>query len=1429
MVAILLAPHRYSPTWYVARFEMTAGFLAVMFGFLREYVRLYRIEREKSLALLASIAERDRAEAAVSESERKYAALFDKAPFALVLTREPGARIVSVNDAFEALSGFARDELVGNNVVELGIADAASHAQIAAEMQAHGAVRDFECVRKTKAGAARWVSLNLDRVAIGGAEHVITAVRDVTDRRRLEQELKASEEKYRNLVRQAPAFIYELDFRGPQGPRFTLVNDAMCEFSGYSGEELLALNPFDYLFEEGRARFKQRIDDFLAGKTPDPHVEYRVRVRDGSERFVHLNATFTADENGKPLGATVVAHDITDRKRADEEIRELSQRLSYHMTHSPLAVIEWGPDMRLTRWEGAAERIFGWKPEEVLGKRMEDFRWIYKEDAEHVEEVSGELQDGSNPRRFSANRNYRKDGAVIDCEWYNSSLVDDAGNLRSILSRALDVTDRNRAEKFDRALDAIHRRLHAAGGIDDIMRAALEEGARAIGCDTAGLSLREGDRWRVRHIHGLPAALLGAEMNDEQEPHAVLAIRTRQAVAIDDAFNDERVNREHMRKWNVRAVLVVPMLARDEAVGVLFFNYHQGPCHFSPAHLGFANNFAASVSLALENARLLDGLRRELAERRRAEETLADSEGRLRLFVEHAPAAIAMFDREMRYIAVSRRWAADYRLGSEEIVGRCHYDVFPEITERWKEFHRRGLAGETLREDEDRFDRAAGGAQWLRWEIRPWGSPSAAGGIVIFTEDITEQKAREQRIARLSSLYAMLSRANEAIVRTRDEAAMYREVCEIVADEGNFPLAWIGRVNDGRLEPLAAAGPERGCVDEIRIEADGEYGDGPAGACLRENRAVVNDDFAVGAARTPWRDATARHGLRGSACFPLRCGGEAVGTLGIYAAEPDAFDAEQMGLLDGLAADVSYAMDAFDKERQRHRAEEALRESEARFRSAFDEGAVAMTLTSLDLRLLKVNDAYCRLLGYSAAELAGLPAAKLTHPDDWPANEAGVAAVVRGEQVAFRLEKRYLRKDGAVIWVDLSTASVRDAHGKPMYLVTHLQDISAARQTREELETRVAERTAELAERAEQLRALAAELNVAEDRERRRLAQVLHDHLQQLLAAAKFSVAAALNKTADPQAQDAMLQVRELLAQSIDASRSLTAELAPPILYDGDLADALHWLARWIREKHGLEIELQLDETVDAAPDIRVLLFQATRELLFNVVKHAGVTHAKIYLEEWGADRLKISVVDHGAGFDTCRLEKQDRTVGGFGLFNIRERLQWNGGLLEIASAPGQGTRASVFGPRISTAVLAPAPPSVEPATPPADAAQSAGAAIRVLVVDDHRIVREGLISLVQEVADICVVGEAENGRQAVDLARKTAPDVVIMDINMPIMNGIEATRIITGERPQCRVIGLSMHHQSDMEAAMRSAGAVAYLPKDGPSEALIDAVRGGK
>ncbi|MFW6058673.1 MAG: PAS domain S-box protein [Phycisphaeraceae bacterium] len=391
------------------------------------------------------------------------------------------------------------------------------------------------------------------------------------------------------------------------------------------------------------------------------------------------------------------------------------------------------------------------------------------------------------------------------------------------------------------------------------------------------------------------------------------------------------------------------------------------------------------------------------------------------------------------------------------------------------------------------------------------------------------------------------------------------------------------------------------------------------------------------------------------------------------------------------------------------------------------------------------------------------------------------------------------------------------------------------------LEQRVAERTAEAEQRAAQLRALATQLTQAEQRERRRLAQTLHDHLQQLLVGVKMQLG-MLETLSAQDVPHAVAEASTLLNEAIESSRTLSHELSPPVLYDAGLGAALHWLVPRMRSKYGLVIDVHAAE--DAEPEdeaVKVFLFQAVSELLLNVVKHAHTHAARVTMQPAG-EEVCVTVTDQGAGFDPEAVN-EDREAEHFGLFGIRERFEAMGGRVRIDSAAGLGTSIALHAPRhaqdrgeVDAAPQqhdhgrhhpseAPAAPSAQPQSKPADDGHRH---IRVLLVDDHEVVRSGLRTMLEQQSDIRIIAEADDGEPAVELAETHRPDVVVMDVTMPRLNGIEATRRIKERMPEARVIGLSMHEREAMAEAMLAAGAVAYLPKGGPADDLIEAIREG-
>jgi PAS domain S-box-containing protein len=530
--------------------------------------------------------------------------------------------------------------------------------------------------------------------------------------------------------------------------------------------------------------------------------------------------------------------------------------------------------------------------------------------------------------------------------------------------------------------------------------------------------------------------------------------------------------------------------------------------------------------------------------------------------------------------------------------------------------------------------------------------------------------------------------------------------------------------------------------------------------------------------------------------------------------------------------DLAKAVEDLQHEiRRRHRAQAAVRDQARILDAIFKYTTNPLVLLDREFNFVRVNEAYAQACGRPMADCAGQNYFGLyPHAE----NQAIFQHVLRTKVPHRAVAKPLLFPDhpewGATYW-DWTLTPLLDDAGEVEFLVFSLENVTERRHADEQFR----ELNEALERRAAQLQALASELTTAEQRERRRLAQVLHDHLQQLLYAARLNVGTLRRRAEENDLQRAVQQIDQLLDQAIAESRSLTTELSPPVLYDGGLAAALEWLARQMEEKHGLCVQVSADATAQpATEEMSVLLFEAVRELLFNVVKHAEVQFAEVHMGITAEQQVSITVADQGVGFDPRRLKNEKASTAGFGLFSIRERLELAGGSVHVESTPAEGTQVTILAPQQSPATRGAAAPAAVPETPPVVSVSprvhrvaDGRRRIRVLLADDHALLREGLASLLHEEPDIELVGEAADGRAAVELALRVKPDVILMDVTMPRMDGIEATRRITAALPEVRVIGLSMHEQEDMAAAMYEAGASAYLSKGGPSESLLATIRG--
>ena len=280
------------------------------------------------------------------------------------------------------------------------------------------------------------------------------------------------------------------------------------------------------------------------------------------------------------------------------------------------------------------------------------------------------------------------------------------------------------------------------------------------------------------------------------------------------------------------------------------------------------------------------------------------------------------------------------------------------------------------------------------------------------------------------------------------------------------------------------------------------------------------------------------------------------------------------------------------------------------------------------------------------------------------------------------------------------------------------------------------------------------------------------------------------------------------------------------MLHHTDLVAALEWITHYFGKQFRLQVDLKADDGPQCRSfPLKVFVFRAVQELLFNVVKHSGVERASVDLSR--KDKfLVVTVSDNGRGLNPVLLDSGNKPTG-LGLASLRERARYIGGRLDIQSGPGRGSRFSLT-----------VPLDIEPMddSGPFKARQNPGAAsealyycdpevIRVLFVDDHKVMRHGLINLIGGQPGIHVAGEAADGLEAIEQARRLKPNVVLMDVSMPGMDGIEATRHIKAELPGVCVIGLSMHQDEQVARSMLNAGAEAFIVKTASSRELVQAI----
>ncbi len=727
-------------------------------------------------SIMRDITERKRMEQELAASEESLRTIFNSVNDAIFIHDIETGRILEVNDKFFELYGYSREEISGLDVQSLS-AGTPGYAQEDAlrllQKAAAGEPQSFEWAAKGKTGKIFPIEVHLRRVRLKGSERILATVRDVTARKMSEEALKLTQFS----VDHASVSIFLID----RNARIIYVNEQTCRSLGYSRIELTSMTVHDVDPHFPSSRWPDHWNDLK--REGSLHFETEHRKKDGMLIPIDISVNYVSFGGNEYNWA--FATDITERKKAEQKLRESEGKYRSIVDTSTEWIWEIDMQGRMTFNNPAVENILGYRAEELVGKRCFDL--LYEEDRDAAARVVRQAREQKQGWRKCLLRWKHRDGTLRFIESNSVPILSETGELTGFrgsdhdvteLTRAehalkqayseleikvrertqelakaneelrMEVTERRRAVELIRkskllsdALNNLGTVIHSSLDIDQIMQRVVKEAAQTLKVDASMIGVFEHGLFRVRYVYKLPEAFSQRTLTSKELRAMDYAAEANDAVAFNDAANDQRLNIQFVREMGIRSLLVAPIIIKSTLTGALAFYGLVNRIEFSEEHLDFARKLGVSVSLALENARLYHELQesRALAESRLRE---------LQTIYETAPVGLCFLDRNKRYVSINRRLAEINNISIQETLGRTVREVVAdEAAARTIElFCDRTLETGRPVENAEILRKAETGLTVLSHFYPVRDQTGEVIGLNIVVQDITDRKRMEQAL-----------------------------------------------------------------------------------------------------------------------------------------------------------------------------------------------------------------------------------------------------------------------------------------------------------------------------------------------------------------------------------------------------------------------------------------------------------------------------------------------------------------------------------------------------------------------------------------------------------------------------------------------------------------------------------------------------------